>query len=206
MASSSLWLAKERAFWWIVRLQLLPDSWWTRPSTIMIELWRQTMWGQNVPSDTNVAAGGNVASKCGVRHRLDQTGFQEMCLQKIFSGRQESETATLYAAALKSVATLIRKKCVSLHLWPQRILTDSGLFFFWGFCLHTFLTAGCSKQVRSGLSRGPFHKPTGKTNQIFLTEMDFWRPIRYVPVGHHRKIRGTQPSCGSVGIFCATMV
>lgn len=50
------------------------------------EMWRQTMRPQNVASDAHVAAGGNVASnnvvsKCGVRHRLDQTVFHEMCIQ-----------------------------------------------------------------------------------------------------------------------------
>ena len=47
----------------------------------MIFMWRQAMRRQNVPSDTHVAAGGNVASnnaasKCGVKHKCG--GASEM--------------------------------------------------------------------------------------------------------------------------------
>ena len=74
---------------------------------IRYAMWRQTMWRENVASganvvairnvasnnvasDTNMAAEGNVASnnvasKCGVRHPLNQTIFQEICLQKRYS-------------------------------------------------------------------------------------------------------------------------
>ena len=60
------------------------QMWWQS------EMWRQTMWRQNVLSGTNVVAvrnvaSNNVASKCGVRHSLCQTVFQEMCLQKRYS-------------------------------------------------------------------------------------------------------------------------
>ena len=60
------------------------QMWWQS------EMWRQTMWRQNVVSGTNVVAVRNVASnnvesKCGVRHSLCQTVFQEMCLQKRYS-------------------------------------------------------------------------------------------------------------------------
>ena len=55
------------------------QMWWQS------EMWRQTMRRQNVASGTNVVAVRNVASKCGVRHSLCQTVFQEMCLQKRYS-------------------------------------------------------------------------------------------------------------------------
>ena len=60
------------------------QMWWQS------EMWRQTMRRQNVASGTNVVAvrnvaSNNVASKCGVRHSLCQTVFQEMCLQKRYS-------------------------------------------------------------------------------------------------------------------------
>ena len=56
----------------------------------MSKMWRQTMRRQNVASGTNVVAvrnvaSNNVASKCGVKHSLCQTVFQEMCLQKRYS-------------------------------------------------------------------------------------------------------------------------
>ena len=56
----------------------------------MTEMWRQTMRRQNVASGTHVVAvrnvaSNNVASKCGVRHSLCRTVFQEMCLQKRYS-------------------------------------------------------------------------------------------------------------------------
>ena len=60
------------------------QMWWQS------EMWRQTMRRQNVASGTNVVAvrnvaSNNVASKCGVRHSLCKTVFQEMCLQKRYS-------------------------------------------------------------------------------------------------------------------------
>ena len=83
----------QAQIWWRLRkwpkcgvkhMWRLAQMWWQS------EMWRQTMRRQNVASGTNVVAvrnvaSNNVASKCGVRHSLCQTVFQEMCLQKRYS-------------------------------------------------------------------------------------------------------------------------
>ena len=105
----------------------------------IMEMWRQTMWRQNVASGTNVVAvrnvaSNNAASKCGVRHKcggspkcgVKQCGVKMWrqtlplpnCLprnvssKKVFSGRHKSTTLNACALLIYIYIYLYKyKKC-----------------------------------------------------------------------------------------------